>query len=91
MADGQSRWERDAERVRKASPEWFDMNRWPWWLFAGIAGLFSMRGVYLLIYGHGWSRFWGLTVLLTLVPANVRCARRRRRGEPVLPAGPRNR
>lgn len=80
----QRRWERNAERVRREAPAWFDMERLPWWLFMALGVLFIASGIDSLVSGDStFQRVGGFGMLLLVAPAQFLTAYRRRRGIPL--------
>jgi hypothetical protein len=71
MTDGQKRWEKGAEGIRRDAPAWMNLDLLPWWLWA-ICGLgFGLRGAYLLLFGDGrWDVVNALGLLLLVAPSH---------------------
>ena len=81
---GPSRWERDAERVRKAAPAWADIERLPWWVFGLVGVAVVANSLYVLLHGgrHWWDLLGAVVLLVLLAPSLFVEARSRRRGHP---------
>lgn len=86
MRGKQPRWEREAERVRKDGPTWFDADRLPWFVFLLLGVGFAARALYVLVTGDGWDLFSAAGLLLLVVPTQFRAAYRRWRGLPLMPS-----
>ena len=41
------RWERDAERTRKNTPDWLNVDRLPWWFFAFFGFVVVARALWV--------------------------------------------